>query len=469
MASVTASPLPTTDKPVAQTGGSTPRNRKSRYRRQLRSRIILAFVLLGFGLTALFAWATNWTRTRVENQLVEDVMNRNIEQAARQFEQNPDNPQFAVDQIRAYVYTPENFDSVRVNWPEWYELRDGIYGMTGVDANGESFAYKLAVRKTPKAWFFLAYDMSQATRGEEQFNRAIYGSVIVFTLLSLVVGWWSASRVMSPVSELAKRLKRSGRSSEPENLAQHFPDDEVGQLAEALDDYAERLTEVVQRDREFNADVSHELRTPLAVIKGAVELLLSRPDLDDKTRTRLLRIQRAEQQCTDLISALLLLSRNERGHGATDVGRLSEQLLDAHRAQLGGKPLDLQVEGERGLVVDAPEAAVAVALGNLVGNAVKYTTQGEVVVRLGRHSVEVIDSGPGLSEEDAAKLFERGYRGTHAGHSQGGGIGLSIVRRLCDLYGWDVRVRPGEQRGVVATLTFEARPPAPATGPKPEA
>lgn len=433
--------------------------RRTRFRRQLRSRIILAFVLLGFGLTGLFAWATNWTRNRVENQLVEDVMNRNIELAARQFELDPENPQFAVPQIRAYVYPIDKIDSVRVNWPEWYELRDGIYGMTGV-ADGEPFAYKLAVRKTPKAWFFLAYDMSQATRGETQFQRAIWASVFVFTLLSLLVGWWSASRVMSPVSELANRLKQSGRSSEPENLASHFPDDEVGQLAEALDDYAERLTEVVQRDREFNADVSHELRTPLAVIKGAVELLLSRPDVDDKTRNRLLRIQRAEQQCTDLISALLLLSRNERGHGATDVARVAEQLLEAHRAQLGGKPLELRVEGAPGLVVDSPEAAVSVALGNLIGNAVKYSTEGAVIVRIGRRSVDVIDSGPGLSEEDAAKLFERGYRGTHAGHSQGGGIGLSIVRRLCALYGWDVQVRPGERRGVVATLTFDSLLPA---------
>ncbi|HZX77197.1 HAMP domain-containing sensor histidine kinase [Lysobacter sp.] len=455
MASVTASQPPTTAERVAA-DEPAPARRRTRFRRQLRSRIILAFVLLGFGLTGLFAWATNWTRNRVENQLVEDVMNRNIEQAARQFEQNPDDPSFAVDQMRGYVYTADKFDSVRVNWPEWYELRDGIYGMTGVGQDGEPFSYKLAVRKTPKAWFFLAYDMSQASRGEAQFQRAIWASVFVFTLLSLLVGWWSASRVMSPVSELANRLKQSGRSSEPENLASHFPDDEVGQLAEALDDYAERLTEVVQRDREFNADVSHELRTPLAVIKGAVELLLSRPDVDEKTRNRLLRIQRAEQQCTDLISALLLLSRNERGHGATDVAKSAEQLLDAHRAQLGGKPLELRLEGGRALVVDAPEAAVSVALGNLIGNAVKYTTEGEVVVRIGRRSVDVVDSGPGLSPEDAAKLFERGYRGTHAGHSQGGGIGLSIVRRLCNLYEWDVQVRPGERCGVVATLTFDA-------------
>ncbi|WP_407060808.1 sensor histidine kinase [Agrilutibacter terrestris] len=430
------------------------RKPKPRYRRQLRSRIILAFVLLGFGLTALFAYATNWTRSRVENALVEDVMNRNISAYAEQFARDPENPQFAVDQIRAFVYTPDKFDSVRLNRPEWYGLPDGIHGIVGTDEQGHPLSYKLAVRKTPQAWFFLAYDMTQTMRGEERFNRAIYLSVVVFTLLSLVVGLWAASRVMSPVVELANRLQQSGSSSEPEALAAHFPDDEVGQLAEALDDYADRLTHVVQRDREFNADVSHELRTPLAVIRGAVELLLSRPEMDEKTRARLQRIQRAEQQCTDLISALLLLSRNERGHGATDVGKVVEQLLDIHRAQLGGKPLALMLEGQRGLVVDAPEAAVSVALGNLIGNAVKYTTQGEVVVRMHPKAVEVIDSGPGLSAEDAAKLFERGYRGTHAGHSQGGGIGLSIVRRLCDLYGWDVRVLPGGTRGVVAILTF---------------
>jgi signal transduction histidine kinase len=184
--------------------------------------------------------------------------------------------------------------------------------------------------------------------------------------------------------------------------------------------------------------------------------LLAKPDMDDKTRARLQRVQRAEQQCTDLISALLLLSRNERGHGAADVGRLAEQLLDAHRTQLGGKPLTLRMEegAVDRVVVDAPDAAVTVALSNLIGNAVKYTQQGEVVVRLGDNAVDVIDSGPGLSAEDAARLFERGYRGSHAEHTQGGGIGLSIVRRLCALYGWRVRVVPGQERGVIATLTF---------------
>jgi len=426
-----------------------------RARRRLRTRIILSFFLLGLGLTLLLAFATNWVRGRVEQDMVEDVMNRNIDAYSKRFYASDGKDiGLPVQQMYGRVVGKDKFESLKQDQPEWYSLGDGIHPINGRNEDGSPFAYLLAVRKTPDTWFFLAYDMQESVRRSEKFERALYIVVPVFTLFSLLLGWWSASRVMAPVSELARRLRRSGNSSDPEALAPYFAGDEVGELAKALDDYSERLTEVVQRDREFNADVSHELRTPLAVIRGAVELLLSKPELDERTRTRLQRIQRSEQQCTDLISALLLLSRNERALGECDVAKVAQQLLDSHRAQSGGKSIELRLDGASKLVIDAPESAVSVALGNLIGNAVKYTQSGEVVVRLHGNAVDVIDSGPGLSAEDAAKLFERGYRGTHAGHSQGGGIGLSIVRRLCALYGWEVRVRPGETRGVVATLTF---------------
>jgi signal transduction histidine kinase len=437
--------------------GAAPARRPTRYKRRLRSRLILSFLLLGFGLSALFAGATLYLRNRLESQLVEKTLQREVANLVSQIERNPNEAPFFLI-FDARTWSPRNAYKVD---PLYRDLDPGVHDIRQQAPDGSWHVYKVAVRRgvSPKGENFTSlvrYDVTDAAETSQELKRWIISSVFVLTGLTVLVGWWSASRVISPVSELAQRLKTSGSTSQPEALAAHFPDDEVGQLAGALDDYAMRLTEVVQRDREFNADVSHELRTPLAVIKGAVELLLTRPDIDDKTRVRLQRIQRAEQQCTDLISALLLLSRNERGHGAADVARISEQLLDAHRAQLGGKPLQLRLEGERGLVVDAPEAAVTVALGNLIGNAVKYTLQGEVIVRLLPNAAQVIDSGPGLTPEDTARLFERGYRGTHAEHSQGGGIGLSIVRRLCVLYGWHVRVIPGAERGVVATLSFSA-------------
>ena len=424
-------------------------------RRRLRTRVIVAFVLLGFGLTALFAVATLYLRNRLESQLIEKTLQREVSNLVQHVEQNPDEPPYFLI-FDARTFSDDNAHTVN---PLYRDLPEGLHEVREMDANDVPQVYRVAVgrgvSKDGKPFTSLIrYNVTGAAATTDELGRWLLISVFGFTLFALIIGWWSASKVMSPVTDLAHRLRRAGSSSDPEALAPHFADDEVGELARALDDYSDRLTDVVQRDREFNADVSHELRTPLAVIKSATELLLSQDNLDDKTRQRLLRIQRAQENGTDLTGALLQLSRNERGHGATDVARLAEHLLEASRLQLRGKPLDLRLEGEPGLVVDAPEAAVSVALGNLIGNAVKYTASGEVVVRVNMTSVDVIDSGPGLTAEEAARLFERGFRGAHAEHTHGGGIGLSIVRRLCDLYGWNVRVVPGQQRGVIATLSF---------------
>ena len=170
-----------------------------RSRRRLRTRIIVTFMLLGTGLTVLFAFATNWTRDRVENQLVEDMMNKNIDEYARRFQADPTNVILPVQQMRGRVVAAENFEALRYDQPEWYRLGDGIHTIVGENEDGTPFAYKLAVRKTPQEWFFLAYDTTQSIRGQAQFQRAIWGSVVLFSLLSLVLGWWSASRGMAPV------------------------------------------------------------------------------------------------------------------------------------------------------------------------------------------------------------------------------------------------------------------------------
>lgn len=429
-----------------------------RYRRRLRSRIIISFGLFGIALTVLFAVATLALRGKLEDQLINDTLQHSVDQFVEFKRAHPEpEARFPFSPVVGDIYSARRFANVPFDRQQY---DTGVYDIVEKDDEGRSRSYKLAVRKTDDLWAFIRYDVAKEQLGERQLVTALIGAVLAFSVLAFVLGFWAAGSVMRPVADLAERLRALRNDTTNNPLALHFANDEVGQLAATLDDYRARLTELVERDREFNADVSHELRTPLAVIATTAELLSAQPNLPEKARDRLKRIERAVKQSTELTEALLLLSRRSReaptDGETTDVTRVVEQVIDVNRPHLGSKPVTVKLEVESPLEVVAPSSVVAVALANLVGNAFKYTPVGEVVVRVGDGKVVVEDSGPGIEAEDAEKLFERGVRGSSA-TGKGAGLGLAIVRRLCELYDWKVSLRPRPQGGAAATLDFRQR------------
>ncbi|GMV31225.1 MAG: hypothetical protein AMXMBFR59_33500 [Rhodanobacteraceae bacterium] len=429
-----------------------------RYRRRLRSRIVISFGLFGMALTALFALAVIGLRGTLEDQLINASLQDGVNKFLEFKRQHPEEgAQFPFSPVTALIVSERKFANVPFAWQKY---GTGVYDIREPDEHGIERPYKLAVRKEADLWAFYRYDVAKEELGERQLVTALIAAVLVFSLLAFLLGLWSARRVMRPVADLAERLRAFKNGAPADDLASHYANDEVGELAAALDDYRARLTEMVERDREFNADVSHELRTPLAVIATTVELLLAAPNQSDKTRDRLKRIERASRQSTELTEALLLLSRRQREAPSdgetTDVARVAEQVIEVNRTHLASKPVEVALEVDGLLEVVAPSSVVAVALTNLVGNAFKYTPAGEVRVRIGDGKVVVEDSGPGIKLEDAERLFERGYRGQGA-TGKGAGLGLAIVRRLCELYDWKVSLRPRPQGGTAATLDFRQR------------
>ncbi len=427
-----------------------------RFRSRLRSRIIVSFLAFGVGLTALFAMTTLVMREWLEEELIEGTLQREVDKAV---ELNRENPNLGAGipfaGIQGDIVGRNRFAQV----PFDRRFETGVHDITERDPiTGETRHYKLAVRKDEDFWGFLQYDITEQRRTRSVLAAALLAAVAGFGLLSLLVAYWLSRRVLRPVTELAERVERFERDGRLDRLSPHFADDEVGQLAAALDEYADRLTELVRRDREFNFDVSHELRTPLAVIRGATELLLAQPDLPEKARDRIRRIERAARQSAELTEALLLLSRSEKqgpsDGESSDVAQVVEQVVEAQRTNLGQRPVAVVIEREAALSVPAPPAVLAVALANLIGNAFRYTQDGEVRIRILGDRVEIADTGPGIDAEDAERLFDRGYRGQAASGSKGAGLGLAIVRRLCDLYGWQVSLAPRRGRGAVATLRF---------------
>ena len=427
-----------------------------RSRRRLRTRLIVSFALFGLCLSVLFAVAAMYVRAKVEDELIVKSLQHDVDQAVDD----------ALHGKPAHSELVEGwFKSERTLYKmplAWQNLKSGVHDIYETDRDGERHHYKLAVRRQDGIIGFVRYDVSRDELGKRQLLTGLIAAVVLFSLLSLAIGIWLSRRVMRPVTELAGRVRDFRRRGKVEPLAPHFARDEVGELAQALDEFSERLTAMVERDREFNSDVSHELRTPLAVIASTTELLQTSPDLTDKLRERLKRIERSSRQATEMIEALLLLSRAERRGPTlgetTDAAKVAADVVDSQRPQLRGKPIELTLASAQTLIVNAPASVLSVVLTNLVGNAIKYTREGDVTVRVLDDRVVVEDTGPGIESEDADKLFQRGVRGKDAPQGSGAGLGLAIVRRLCDLYHWDVSLQPRQDvTGAVAVLQFPTR------------
>jgi signal transduction histidine kinase len=224
----------------------------------------------------------------------------------------------------------------------------------------------------------------------------------------------------------------------------------VGRFAAAERRYREDLTFATALDGErsaFLAALSHELRTPLNGILGFADVLLSEVEgtLDDATREELGVIRTSASHLRSLIDDILELSALESGglklrREPVDVYAVAEEVVREQRPLAADKKLALDLQGSRGAIALADPHRLRQILGNIVGNAVKFTTRGGVRVAVENGNDEVvvhtIDTGPGIAPAERAAIFEEyAQAGDIATRRKGTGLGLAIARRLVAMHG----------------------------------
>ncbi|KFN43400.1 sensor histidine kinase [Arenimonas oryziterrae] len=281
-----------------------------------------------------------------------------------------------------------------------------------------------------------------------------------------VIAWSTyraSKRAVSPVIWLASQVQQwdpdhpDVDAIKPENL----PGDVEGEalaLASSLHEFGSRIGSFVERERNFTRDASHELRTPLTVIRVASDMMSGDEGLSPLSRRSLGRIQNAGRDMEALIESFLILAR-EGDTGLPDedfpVSDVVRDEIEKVRPLLSGKEIELEHVQEADFELHAPSRVLSVLLGNLLRNACHYTDHGKVLVTVKRGSIEVRDTGVGMSREELAKVFEPFYRGGDR-RKDGQGIGLSIVRRLSERYGWPVVIESEPGHGTTATIRFPA-------------
>jgi signal transduction histidine kinase len=385
----------------------------------------------------------------LEERLIAETLSAELEDYIARYEINPGAPPPASTTIRTYVIRPGEGNTHAA-------LKSLEPGLHQVRLDGKGYYAEVRVRAGRH--FIVLYDDKQIRHRINQFKLFLGIGVLVMLILSALLGFWLARRVIAPVRELATRVAGLRPEDHPAPLAEDFPRDEVGMLAHDFDAYQQRLGAFVEREQAFTADVSHELRTPLAVIEGASEVLLDDPDLGDTRRARVERIARSAHEMSELVTALLLLAREEKGGRSESdcaVGEVLQHVVEDHRHLLQRKSVEIKLDIQAQTFLPVECTLLRVVLANLVRNALHYTEHGQVSICLDEKGILVKDTGIGIPEEDMRRIFDRFYAGSIGGE----GIGLSLVKRICRRYGWCVDIDSSEGSGTLIRLSFQPSSP----------
>jgi len=302
--------------------------------------------------------------------------------------------------------------------------------------------YHVAVREDDSARYILAYDVEDNETRRSSLMLVTIATSLGLALLTLLAGYLLAGR-------LSRRLER---------LAERVGDDNAGQLAEAgmerelyavavaLDRYRAKQAAMLDSERAFVANLSHELRTPLTGIRTDAELLAALPDLPEAVARRGNRIVDRVDRINQMANSLLLLARDT-------VPALIEEIrlrdaVDAiwsavHQAQ--PKAVGLRLEIAPAGTVRADASLLDLVLRNVLDNALRYSEAGEIICRLNGSRLSITDSGPGFAEADLERIFDRFYSGPRGAH----GLGLALVRHICQASGWTVVARNAPDGGEI--------------------
>ncbi len=413
-------------------------------------RIVIAFTLMTLLVSGMFSLGIVAVVYFIEEQLVTDEMSREMDSVLNEDLANGLPPRldastrFFASTLSRYAM-PQELAGLAPGFTEW--------------VRGDE-AYYVFIRDVAGERYVLMEDQHEF----EARENALFTAVFIGFLLSVFGAWGlgrlMASRVMAPVSRLASQVRhRDQLHPLAPPLALQYPDDEVGHLAAAFDSTLGQLRQTLERERLFTADVSHELRTPLMVTLGACELL-EQAELPLRARQKVARIQRAAKEMHELVEAFLLLARArpEQSSFAANTSLKAVALEQSERwgALLREKGLTFELveEGEDDGAYN--HTLLGTVMSNLLRNAAHYTDHGMVRLILARDGFRVEDSGVGIPLAEQERMFQPFVRGGER-RGEGLGLGLSLVKRICALQGWEVGVTPHEPQGSCFRVCFKRR------------
>jgi signal transduction histidine kinase len=299
------------------------------------------------------------------------------------------------------------------------------------------------------------YDFGTYERHFKEVINALMAGTGVFALLTIWLSFGLAGLLVRQVAGLARQVNQLQLGRAVSIQPGKYDETELVGLVEAFNDYHGRMAEMIEREKAFTGNVSHELRTPLTTIKTSCELIDRDASISGKSLARFKQIEQAADKMRELVNALLMLAREDSAHDIEPVAlaNLIDAALSPFADRIASKGLEAIVDIDRDLKVAANPSALAIALSNVIDNAVRHTDRGHIRFSYVHGWLRIADTGSGIEAQALPHVFDRFYQApAHITETHGVGIGLSIVKKICGRYGWQIELSSQLDRGTQFSL-----------------
>lgn len=421
---------------------------------RIARRITFAFLFFGVLLTLVLGLSVFVAFKTIVTSMIDDILYAELKHFRQ--ENNPD----ALESDPAYfrsrttsIYIAPVDEGYRL--PE--HVRDFDQGIHDLTYNHRD--YRVLIEDIDGIRYVVKFDDTNIHELEGEFIVLLWLCSIIVLMLALAIGWRISHSIVRPIKQLAEQVITFKNKPDESVQLSGYNDDEIGDLANELQHYHNQLRLLLIQEKEFASNVSHELRTPITSISLAVEILASSASLPAKERERLGRIQRAINEMVGLIETFLALARihnklDEEYH-PREMGPIVRKVIEQQKMWLGDKPVEINVIEYAPLKVSAPIGILDVLVANLIRNAFRYTERGSVKVLLTSDRLTVIDTGVGIDTPTQAQIFNF-YVKKDTSDPNKVGLGLMIVYRICERYGWHVSFESTKNQGSEFTVWFAA-------------
>lgn len=354
----------------------------------------------------------------------------------------------------ATIALPENFKSGSRLEP--LIDHDSLYVVSvPVVANGESFLVEMGAPVS-------------------ELEPVLHGLLVILLLgipaAVLVVsagGYMLVRNSLKPVEDIRATAEHITFGNLSNRLPVVATGDELEHLSLTLNQMLTRLDDAYQQVSRFSADASHELRTPLSIMRGELETIIQRESgLPENLRERIGSVLEETEHMSHIVESLFAISRLDAGEDRTEpvVFNLAELVSTTKEQMLlmaEEKKITITTDANTAVKVKGNTARLKQVVVNLLDNAIKYTPEGgsiSIAIYSAQHKaiLQINDTGIGIPADALPHVFERFYRADKIrSREQGGaGLGLSIVRSICQAHGGNIEITSMENKGTTCSATF---------------